>query len=735
MNELNPFNPSLRPAFSSRAYKAALKYQQNSRHLFYTLIHISEHSAVLPLAYHYIQQHLIEVNKQYPINFPEQYHPDNISVTLNTPLPDPGSAELNLNACLLQSSPVILTEPCWLQAISQAATSQSQRAVKLMAIYSRLTQGESYKALYPPLLITAGIEIPALHTWTFARQEQISDCIFELATIQLALAHFPRVFFPEILGFTLAYCQSRTLIEHCFPAQKLQAYTSLVYFLTARQKLLATQLPYVIEAIKEYLRLFADRTDTLWPRIQTGFFLYKQQTECCYRHLKIHLDNPLSTRQALAKLLQHKAPSAFGHHGKIQLAGKSLDDWFSQSPFDSENFLTALKQSSYINKQNPADSPLLKLFDFNGPMFGILTESEKELLKTWVESENSEIHSQDKSAAFMAEVKNPLPFDEKKCSPIINYSHSDYATNINYSRLNTRELYHYLVNADLYPEVLATAKQKVQCVLHLAKLLNRLPFKPYEHQVFEDYIEALYQREIKAYQPLKASPKLSRKAYLWGIEQFAPTILTDGCWLQHVNQLGYSNPAIAAILFRIYEDETGNGLLEQNHPYIYQRLLNSLNISVPPIYSREFIDYPGFIASAFDIPVYLLAISKFPIAFLPELLGLNMAIELSGLGRVYMQLVDELKFWGIDPAIVSIHISIDNVASGHTALAKKAIQLYLDEVSASHGEQEMQRHWQRVYTGYCSLQTAGRNFKWALIYRYLLKQMTAWPKSSLKMPS
>jgi hypothetical protein len=729
LNELNPFNPSLQPAFSSQAYKEALNYQQDSRHLFYTLIHISEHRAVLPIAYHYIQQHLIEVSQQYPINFPEPYHPDNIGVTRSTPLPDPGLAELNLNACLLQSSPVILTEPCWLQAISQAATSQSQMAVKLMAIYLGLTQGESYKALYPPLLITADIEMPALHTWTFARQEQISDCIFELATLQLALAHFPRVFFPEILGFTLAYCQSHTLLEHCFPAQKLQAHTSLIHFLTVRQKLLAAQIPFIIEAIKDYLRLFADRTDSLWPRMQTGFWLYKQLTERCYQHLKRELESPLSARQALTKLLQHKAPSAFGHHGKIQLAGKSLDDWFSQSPFDSENFLTALKQSPYINKQNPADSPLLKLFEFNGPMFGVLTESEKELLKIWVGSENSEIHSQDKSVAVMTEVKNPLPIDEKKCSPIINYS------NINYPRLNTRELYHFLVNADLYPEVLATAKQKVQRVLHLAKLLNRLPFKPYEHQVFEDYIEALYQHEIKAYQPLKASPKLSRKAYVWGIEQFAPTILTDGCWLQHINQLGYSNPAIAAILFKIYKDETGNGLLEQNHPYIYQRLLNSLNISVQPIHTRKFIDYPGFIASAFDIPVYLLAISKFPIAFLPELLGLNMAIELSGLGRVYMQLVDELKFWGIDPAIVSIHISIDNVASGHTALAKKAIQLHLDEVSASHGEQEMQRHWQRIHTGYCSLQTAGRRFKLALISRYLLKQMTDWPRSSLKMTS
>ncbi|MDD5579819.1 MAG: iron-containing redox enzyme family protein [Methylobacter sp.] len=727
MNELNPFNPSLQAVFSSRAYKAASKYQQDSRHLFYTLIHFSEHTAVLPVAYHYIQQHLIEANKHYPINFPEQYHPDNISVTFHTPLPDPGPVELNLNACLLQSSPLILTEPCWIPAISQAATSQSQTAIKLMAIYLGLTQGESYKPLYHSLLIRAGLAVPALHTWTFARQEQVSDCFFEFATLQLALAHFPRVFFPEILGFTLAYCQSHTQIEHCFPVQKLQANCSLVQFLTVRQKLLTAQIPYIIEAIKDYLQVFADRTDCLWPRIQTGFGLYKQQTERCYQHLKRQLESPLSSQQALAKVVLHKAPSAFGHHSKIHLAGRSLDDWFSQSPFDSENFLTALKHSSYINKQNPAYSPLLKLFDFNSPMFGVLSEPEKELLKTWVGSENSEIHSRDKPVTVMAEVKNLLPIDEKKCSPIITY------VNINYSRLNTRELYYYLVNADLYPEVLATAKQKVQRVLKITKLLNRLPFKQYEHPVFEDYIDALYQREIKAYQPLKASPKLSRKAYLWGIEQFAPTILTDGCWLQHVNQLNHSNPAIAAILFKIYEDETGNGLLEQNHPFIYQQLLNSLNICVPPIHSREFIEYPGFIAGAFDIPVYLLAISKFPIAFLPELLGLNMAIELSGLGRVYMRLADELKFWGIDPAIVNIHISIDNVASGHTALAKKAIQLHLDEVFASHGEQEMQRHWRRIHTGYCSLQTAGRSFKSALIYRYLLKRMTDWPQSLLKI--
>jgi hypothetical protein len=272
---------------------------------------------------------------------------------------------------------------------------------------------------------------------------------------------------------------------------------------------------------------------------------------------------------------------------------------------------------------------------------------------------------------------------------------------------------------------LAAARQKVHKVLRSAKLFNRLPFKQYRHQVFDDYIDELYRREVEAYQPIKTKPKLSKNAYLWGIEQFAPTILTDGCWLQHINQLrNYLNHAIGALLFKIYEDETGNGKLEQNHPYIYQQLLNSVNISVPPIDSKEFIDYPGFIDSAFDLPVYLLSISMFPSAFLPELLGLNMAIELSGLGKVYQSLSEELKFWGIDPAIVDVHISIDNVASGHASLAKKAIQLYLDDCAAGLGDEAVETHWRRIHAGYCSLQSVNRGFKLALVSRYLLKRLT-----------
>jgi hypothetical protein len=256
-----------------------------------------------------------------------------------------------------------------------------------------------------------------------------------------------------------------------------------------------------------------------------------------------------------------------------------------------------------------------------------------------------------------------------------------------------------------------------------------LPIRHYSHQAFESYVKSLYQHEVANYKPLPNKPKLSKEAYIWGIEQFAPTILTDGSWLQGVQQLDYfSSHTIGALLHKIYEDEIGNGILKQNHPTIYQQLLDSLAIKLPPLNTKDFVNHPGFIASAFDLPLYLMAISKFPSAFLPELLGLNLAIELSGLGRVYLRLSEELRYWGINAAIVDVHTSIDNLATGHSALAIQAIEFYLDEISACYGEDLVQDHWRRVYTGYCSLESVSKRFKFSLIGQYLIQRPRAHNK-------
>ncbi len=710
----HPFDPSLEAVFPATAATPACK-QTDSRRLFYALIHCSEHPETLALACNLLRQSLTETREHCAAHFSKHYHPEALQDLLAIPMSGPAAAQssaANLQSCLLQASPVILTEPCWLQAISQAATSDNPFAVKLMAVYLNLTRGEHCKALYQGQLLSAGLEAPALHTWAFAKQTAISDCMFDFAALQLALAHNPRVFFPEIMGFTLAFCRSHSFIAPFFIDRPVE-------FFTIRQTLPSSQLPYIISVIEDYLQLFAAQADHLWSRIQSGFWLYQRHDDLCYQHLNRQLENPLSITQALANVLQHKAPNAVGHHGKIWLGDKPLDDWFKQVPFDSENFLSTLKASPYIDTDNSAASRLLKLIEFNGPMFGVFNEAEKTLLTTWIKEGNEE--TQAKPHSTIESTQQPEPANAKtivKYSPAID---EKPGSDIAYSSLNNRELYYYLVNADLFPAVSATAAMRVKHVLRLAKLFNRLPFRKYSHQAFENYIDSLYQHEVNTYQPLQATPKLSRETYLWGIEQFAPTILTDGCWLQHSSQLSfYSNHAIGAILFKIYEDECGNGILEQNHPYIYRQLLNSVDIKLPPIHSRAFIEHPGFLNSAFDIPVYLLAISKFPSRFLPELLGLNMAIELSGLGKVYLRLSQELSFWGINPAIVDVHISIDNLASGHADLAKNAIQLYLDEIAACYGEQTMQNHWRRIHTGYCSLQQASTRFKYALAGRYLL---------------
>jgi len=294
---------------------------------------------------------------------------------------------------------------------------------------------------------------------------------------------------------------------------------------------------------------------------------------------------------------------------------------------------------------------------------------------------------------------------------------------INFETLSNRDLFYYLVNSECYPEVIDSATGRVTKVLRLARWLNKVPFNVYEHDRLDQFIATIYQRGITGYQAFKAPARVSKATYIWGIEQLAPTILADGCWLQGASQLQLSPyQAVGDLLQKIYSDEMGNGDVLKNHPCIYRRLLASLNIELPLVHTRDFSAHRGFLNSAFDIPVFLTALSLCGNRFLPELLGVNLAIELSGLGRQYMTLRDELKYWQIDSAIVDVHIAIDNVATGHTALAREAIALYLDQVQMIQGSEVMNQHWHRVYQGYSALNTAGARFKAALVLQYLKKR-------------
>lgn len=682
------------------------------RQLFYQLNQHGNSNDIMTSAYEFITQKLKQVEQEYSSLIIQNYSkkkPGSLKISKIKLLPAHLLTQDNLYDCVNQTAAIQLTQPCWLQNISHSYASQTKTAVEIMSIYLQLTLSKKGSSellqSYRSLLLATGNEVPVLHSYVYSQQAELLSKMIKFATIQLALARFPRVFFAEILGFTLAYCQMPTLIEACFPKHQLPS-----AFFQLRYHQLEKQLSPLLQCITEYLNLFPQQQHALWVRMQNGFYLYQLQMQRCREQFNEALHKPHSPQQAVAELFQKKAMAAIGHHQKIQLQGKTLDSWFAGMPANNREFLQALKQSGYVNRQNPEESVLLKLFDFKGPMFGVFDQSELKTVKNWLKN------GADETAL------NITSTPETSIQP-----YEEYQPIKNYKRLSNRELYYYLINADLFPDVLPTAQYKARKLFRLCTFFNKLPFKQYSHDQFDAYIENIYQGEMSAYQPLQGKPKISREAYVWGIEQIAPMILIDGCWLQNSLDLQSVSPEICEILHSIYCDELGNGKLEQNHSYIFQQLLDSLSIKVPPAHSKQFVEHIEFINSAFDLPVYMLSLSRFSVEFLPELLGLNMAIELSGLGNSYMHLVDEWKYWDIDPTIANIHISIDNYASGHTFLAKKAIKLYMDEVLQRTGDQAiLNSHWRRIYTGYASLRFVGGRFKLGLPICYLINKF--WNK-------
>ncbi len=70
---------------------------------------------------------------------------------------------------------------------------------------------------------------------------------------------------------------------------------------------------------------------------------------------------------------------------------------------------------------------------------------------------------------------------------------------------------------------------------------------------------------------------------------------------------------------------------------------------------------------------------------MPEVLGLNLAMELSGVGGTYRRARLALKEYGFSTRFVDIHNTVDNVATGHSAWAADAIDTYLSSLLVSQG--------------------------------------------------
>lgn len=594
-------------------------------------------------------------------------------------------------------APQCLTECLWLRAANSMALGHLPAHARLFAVWLDTTglHGEwpSLSALFRALALDAGIEFPATTAGAW-REMDLPQAAFLPATVHLALERQAPDRLPELLGYTLAHWRASGVWLNWLERQ-CRAYGLAPAYIQRHRTLLRKHRAALFNLARN---LPPDASAD--QRFRAGWRLREWSQRNFLHNLRRALAEPATTAERAAALLKRLQPFATGHHGRIVLEGKNLDDWLAAG--DWERLRQALRASPWVREDAPETSPLFRAMAFGGPMFGVFGADEEKLLRDWLES--------------------PAPYPST--APFSCPSLPSPARRQPPAPPNLRALFHELVNENDAPPVLEAAERHVRRILRWTAPLDwayrgALAISPYSKPMLRERVFAAYRQEMARYRPPEQRQAVPARLCRWGIEQLAPAILVDGSWLRHLGRLEPAQDGAIHRLTRIFCDETGAGQADRHHGNVYRRLLAEQGIPLPELASREFADHPRLKSATFVLPAYLLAIGSFPESYFPELLGLNLAIELSGLGAGYMHAVDDMQRHGMDPLIVRLHLSIDNLADGHAALALEAIEECLEETRRKGGAETVAGHWTRIRRGFLSLRVASVPFLLAGIGAWL----------------
>ncbi|OON63135.1 hypothetical protein B0920_06935 [Massilia sp. KIM] len=167
---------------------------------------------------------------------------------------------------------------------------------------------------------------------------------------------------------------------------------------------------------------------------------------------------------------------------------------------------------------------------------------------------------------------------------------------------------------------------------------------------------------------------------LYFIKGVAPTKLVDGAWLYGL--LGQWDKQAFHPLIKTYLEELGEGVPDKNHVTLYRKLLATHGCE-----GWEALDEEHFVQGAIQ-----LVLGHHAEDFLPEVIGYNLGYEQLPLHLLITSY--ELNELGIDPYYFTLHVTVDNAASGH---ARKAVQA-LAELMPRVGDRE--GFLRRVLDGY-----------------------------------
>lgn len=279
--------------------------------------------------------------------------------------------------------------------------------------------------------------------------------------------------------------------------------------------------------------------------------------------------------------------------------------------------------------------------------------------------------------------------------------------------LSDREWFYVLQHPNRFPQQAEASRDYAKAMLAEAVAdqagplfpLALRPF-PYSREALDARLELIYSsivERVADYDPTTDFLRTHRDV-VERIRQYAPFNLLDGAWLRNITPLGPINE-VQALLFSIWADEIGGGDPALNHSNLYNDLLHSVGLYLPPVDSYEFATLPEMLDSAYTAAAFQLAISQHTEEFFPELLGMTLSLEWNVLEIA--PVVKLFEHHGVNAQFYRMHIGIDNAAAGHGAKARDAVVKYLEEVYDRGGEEAVQQQWQRIWNGYIAFLTVG----------------------------
>ncbi|CRG89334.1 hypothetical protein PISL3812_06370 [Talaromyces islandicus] len=307
---------------------------------------------------------------------------------------------------LIQRAPSKLVDGAWLGHIHKVATSFDLRGVTKNAwqvMSEELGDGDlakNHAAIYWSLMEKIGANLPQADSVEFVEAEcglEGNPDTWKSAVAQLLISLFPKEFMPEILGFNLQF--------ECLTWDTVRAFRELkelglddYYFLlhisidNSDSGHAAMALKVVIDYLRHVQATSGNAAmQKAWRGVQVGYLLSEKFAAGDEPQTQISVYNRFAGD--LVRIFRAKVSVSARLHcaSRVKIGSKKLSEWLSHQDLETEQgqaeFLIALsKARPWIRAGNSTSSRLVSAFEWNGKMFGALTETELGILKNWIDS-------------------------------------------------------------------------------------------------------------------------------------------------------------------------------------------------------------------------------------------------------------------------------------------------------------------------------------------------------------